>query len=220
MAQNTALEGIYHEHHSKRRGDFFLVNGEVRGGFLKDHVGTGKRVLDIGCRDGALTRYYVQGNDVTGLDIDSAALARAHDSIGIRTIQADLNGEWPVEAPFDVVVACEIIEHLYYPDVVAKKIYAMLKPGGYLLGSIPHAFSMQSRLRLLLGSKQGTALQDPTHINHFTVQEFRRVLEGAGFSDIRLDTIVSGKFKLLSYIFPYAFAHSLLFSARRDESLG
>lgn len=212
---NQSLEHVYREHHSTRRGEFFLVNGDVRGNFLKERMGQGKRVLDIGCRDGALTGFYSEGNDVLGVDIDSEALARAKEKYGITTVHADLNGDWPVEGPFDAVVACEVLEHLYYPDQVLKKIFGTLKPGGVLLGSIPHAFSLQSRARLMLAKKQGTALQDPTHINHFWGPDFKRLIEDAGFVDVEVIDIVSNKFKLLSRIFPYYFAHSFVFSARR-----
>lgn len=212
---NASLERIYREHHTTRRGDFFLVNGDVRGEYLRTHIGTGKKVLDIGCRDGALTGYYSPGNDVTGIDIDSEALARAHEKYGITTIHADLNGDWPVEGPYDAVVACEIIEHLYYPEQVLQKIHEKLTPGGWLVGSIPHAFSLQSRARLMLAKKKGTALQDPTHINHFWGPDFKTMMEQAGFVDVEMVDIVSGKFKLLSKLFPYAFAHSFVFKAQK-----
>lgn len=211
-----SLESVYQEHHTKRRGEFFIVNGEARGMFLKRNVGKGKKVLDIGCRDGALTGHYAEGNEVTGIDIDSAALARAKEKYGITTIHADLNGEWPVTPGFTTVVACEIIEHLYYPEVVLKKIHTVLMPGGTLLGTIPHAFSLQCRLRYLFATKQGTPLQDPTHINHFTVRELRRVIESAGFTNVQIETITASKWKLVSWLFPYTFAHSLMFSATKS----
>lgn len=214
---NVSLENIYKEHHTKRRGEFFLINGEARGSFLKENIGSGKKILDIGCRDGALTKWYVEGNMVTGMDIDSDALARAKGLIGIETVHEDLNGEWSPTGPFDTVVACEIIEHLYYPATVFKKIFAKLKPGGMVIGTIPHAFSLQNRLRYLFATKQGTPLQDPTHISHFTVAEFKGHMEQAGFKDITIETIVAKKFKLLSLLFPYSFAHSLLFKAIKPK---
>jgi 2-polyprenyl-3-methyl-5-hydroxy-6-metoxy-1,4-benzoquinol methylase len=107
------------------------------------------------------------------------------------------------------------LEHLYYPDQVLKKIFDRLAPGGFLLGSIPHAFSLQSRARLMMATKKGTALQDPTHINHFWGPEFKRLVESAGFVDVEVIDITSKKFSFLSKLFPYAFAHSFVFSARR-----
>lgn len=212
---NAPLEQIYREHHATRRGENFLVNGDARGEFLRTRIGTGKTVLDIGCRDGALTAYYAKGNTVTGIDIDSVALAKARDSFNITVLHADLNGDWPVQGPFEAVVACEILEHLYYPDQVLGKIYDRLAPGGTLLGSIPHAFSLQSRARLMLARKKGTALQDPTHINHFWGPEFKKLVEDAGFTDVEVLGIFSKKFRPLSKLFPYALAHSFVFSAKR-----
>lgn len=213
MSTTESLEQIYREHHTTRRGEFFLVNGDVRGEYLRTHIGKGKKVLDIGCRDGALTGFYSEGNTVTGIDIDSEALARAKERFGIETIHADLNGAWPVTGGFDAVVACEIIEHLYYPEQVLQKINDQLVHSGILVGSIPHAFSLQSRLRLMLARKQGTALQDPTHINHFWGPEFKKLIEQAGFVDVEMVDIVSNKFTLLSKLFPYLFAHSFVFKA-------
>jgi 2-polyprenyl-3-methyl-5-hydroxy-6-metoxy-1,4-benzoquinol methylase len=209
------LEGIYREHHAKRRGEGFLTNGEVRGQFLQKTVGIGKKVLDIGCRDGALTAYYAKDNMVTGIDIDSVALEKAGRDLGIETVHADLNGDWPIEGPFDAIVACEILEHLYYPDQVLRKIYDRLKPGGLLVGSIPHAFSLQGRARLMFANKKGTALQDPTHINHFWGGEFEKLVKDAGFEDVALTGIFSKKFRPFSKVFPYALAHSFVFSARK-----
>lgn len=213
-----SLEHVYQEHHAARRGHFFLVNGEARGTYLRKHVGTGKKVIDIGCRDGALTKYYAEGNTILGVDIDSAALDRARQTLGIETIHADLNGPWDFTTDHpDVVVACEIIEHLYYPGEVAKKIYSLLRPGGWLVGSIPHAFSLQSRARLMVGSKKGTPFEDPTHINHFTAREFRTLLAAAGFVNIEIEDITSKKFSLFSAFLPHSFAHSFVFKAQRPD---
>ena len=102
---NKSLEHVYGTHHAKRRGEGFMLAGEARGAFLSSAVGTGKRVLDIGCRDGALTTFFVTGNRVLGTDIDSQALGRAHASLGIDTEQADLNGPWPFpDSSFDAIV--------------------------------------------------------------------------------------------------------------------
>lgn len=213
------LEHIYQEHHTTRRGDFFLVNGEERGSYLKKNIGIGKSVIDVGCRDGALTKFYAEGNTVLGVDIDSAALARAKQLLGIETQHADLNGPWNfVKEEVDVVVACEIIEHLYYPGEVMKKIFAALKSNGWLVGSIPHAFSLQSRIRLLFASKKGTPLQDPTHINHFTAREFRSLLAQAGFVRIEIKDITSRKFSLIGKLSPHTFGHSFVFKAQKPAS--
>jgi len=198
-------------HHASRRGAGFVLLGDARSAFLRKAIGTGKKVLDIGCRDGSLTKLYMEGNTVTGLDIDSAALARAAE-LGIETRQVDLNGDWnTAPASYDVVVAAKVLEHLYYPEVVLEKIGAVLKPGGMLVGTVPNPYSLMNRFRYLIKQKRHTSLADPTHINHFSVQELQTLLEVV-FTEVRVEGI--GSLGVLARWFPQAFAFNLCFAAK------
>lgn len=210
---SASLEHLYRTHHEKERGESFVLLGDVRGRFLQKHIGSGKNVLDIGCRDGALTRCFVEGNQVVGVDIDSAALENARKDLGIETKQMDLLDAWGFEdGTFDVVVACEILEHLYYPADIVEKISRVLAPGGMLVGSVPNAFSLKNRLRYLRLSKKHTPLSDPTHINHFTVQELEGML-ATHLESVHVEGY--GRYQKLASAFPQACAFGLLFSARR-----
>lgn len=218
----NGLEQVYTRHHAKnderrarKRNHAILV--EERTAFLKKHLSTKTDVLDIGCRDGELIKYY---NDdrryhILGLDIDSEALAIAKEKTGIDTRWCDLNGDWEVsQASYDGVVACEVIEHLYYPEVVFEKAHKALRPNGVVVGSIPHAFNLQTRIKFLFGIKRLTPLGDPTHINHFTAKEFRTLLS-RDFTDVEVIGISTPKYRFLKPIFPYLFAHTLLFAAKK-----
>jgi hypothetical protein len=50
--------------------------------------GPGKRILDLGCRTGSLTRVCASGNEVVGVDVDRGALHEAA-RLGIETVWAD-----------------------------------------------------------------------------------------------------------------------------------
>ena len=213
---NTSLQDVYETHHASRRGKSFVLLGDVRGPFLKNTIGVGKRVLDIGCRDGALTSYFSKGNEILGLDIDAAALARARENIGIETRQTDLNGDWGIEKQsYDAVAASEIVEHLYYPATVVSKVAQALRPEGVFVGSVPNAFSLANRFRYALKHKKGTPLEDPTHINHFTIDELRNILEKE-FAEVRV--MGYGRLGWLARTFPQMFAFGLLFVARRPRA--
>lgn len=209
---STILENIYRTHHAAKRGEGFVLLGDQRGTFLRAVVGKGKRVVDIGCRDGSLTAYYAQGNDVLGLDIDSHALARAKETLGIKTKVVDLNGDWSVPLhSVDVVVAAEVVEHLYYPEIIFEKAQMILTPQGTFVGTVPNAFSVKNRIRYLFKQKQGTPMADPTHINHFTVVELKNLLSRY-FIDVEVGGM--GRFRWLSKHFPQLFAFNLWFKAR------
>lgn len=208
----NSLGKIYEEHHKSRRGEGFVLLGDVRGEFLRTKVGTEKKVLDIGCRDGALTSSYATGNNVLGLDIDAHALSKASTDLGIETRIMDLNGDWDLPAhSFDAVVAAEVMEHLYYPDVVAGKIATALKDTGVLLGSVPNAFSLKNRLRWFMLKKKNTSMEDPTHINQFIVSELEHVLK-KHFKEVHI--YGAGRHQWIAAKFPQMFAFDLLFEAR------
>ncbi len=133
--------------------------------------------------------------------------------MGIRTVRLDLNAEnWPLErGGYDVVVAAEVLEHVYYPERVLQRIHEVLRRDGIFVGSVPNAFSMKCRLRYLTGSKRGTPLADPTHINQFEWHEFGRLL-GSSFD--KVDLYALGRWRRLMRIYPPWFAFGIAFRAK------
>lgn len=211
---DNALEKMYTYHHASNRKQDFSIMEKERGEFLKSIIGSGKKVLDIGCRNGVLTAHFVKGNDVTGIDIDPTALNEAKDNLGIKTKLMNLQGDWSelVNQKFDVIVAGEVLEHLYFPNLIIKKVYDHLNDGGLFIGSVPNAFNLKNRIRFLFGSKKGTPLIDPTHINHFHVTELKTML-----SEVfpKIEITGEGKYKRLSKLSPNLFSFIILFVCRK-----
>ncbi len=211
---SSSMQAIYESHHQNNRQQGFSIMKSDRGEFFARVIGKGKRVLDIGCRDGALTSFFVAGNKVLGADIDSNALARAKKDYGIDTMMLDLLGDWREIAgrKFDVVVAGEVLEHLYYPQRVSQKAHSVLAHGGLFIGSVPNAFSLKNRLRYLMGTKRHTPLSDPTHINHFSKSDLEKMLSGV-FSEVKVSGL--GKYKMLAKLLPSWCAFDLVFIAKK-----
>ena len=200
------LSERYEQHHRERRddGDFVFVPERIP--LIVGAVGRGKRVLDLGCRSGALTRHFLEGNSVVGLDVDPAALEKAA-TLGIEPVQANVEEPLPFEdASFDVVVAGELFEHLQFPDALVGEIRRVLRLGGVLAGSVPNAFRVQSRLRFLRGRPPE---DDPTHLRMFSPTAVRELL--AGFEPIELH-FVGGRFARLN---ARLFARDLVFSGTK-----
>ncbi len=172
--QKTALQEIYHTHHQNRGRYGYLYCGGARVPYLHRWIGQGKKVLDLGCRDGMLTAGYAEGNQVVGVDIDQHALKLAEERLGIETRWLDLNAEWPFEeGTFDVVVACELMEHVFFLDQFLEKVRKTLRAGGMFIGSVPNAFRMRNRLKFLLGKE---IENDPTHVRMFSRGRLEKVL--------------------------------------------
>lgn len=172
--QKESLEEIYQHHHQRGRRYGYLYCHGARIPFLRRWIGQGKRVLDLGCRDGMLTQGYAEGNRVVGADIDQKALALCRERLRIETHWVDLNREWPWEADsFDVVVACEIMEHLFHLPYFLKNVEKTLKRGGLFIGSVPNAFRMRNRWKFLWGREYET---DPTHVRQFSYEKLGKTL--------------------------------------------
>jgi len=94
-------------------------------------VGHFKRVLEVGCGPGSVTKLLTQHGQcrVTGLDLDSEAIDRVAPYCE-AIVRGDLNSpEWPSlldkVKPFDVVVAADVLEHLYDPWSVLHRWQAL-----------------------------------------------------------------------------------------------
>jgi len=202
----TDLSEQYEEHHRELRaeGDFVFVPERIP--LFQAAIGTGKRVLDLGCRSGALTRHFLEGNQVVGLDVDRAALAKA-ETLGIETVVADVEAPLPLaDESFDAVVAGELLEHLRFPDEVMAEARRVLRQRGVLVGSVPNAFRVQSRLRFVRGRPPE---DDPTHLRMYSPRQVRELL--TGFDDIRI-AYVGGRYRRLH---PRLLARDLVFSATK-----
>lgn len=199
-----SLRERYEEHHRAHRdqGDFVFVPERIP--LFQTAIGSGKRVLDLGCRSGALTRHFLAGNAVVGLDVDAAALEKAA-ALGIEPVQANVEEPLPFDdASFDAVVAGELFEHLRFPDELVAEIHRVLRSGGVLVGSVPNAYRVQSRLLFLRGKPPE---DDPTHLRMFSPGAMRELLRD--FGDVRID-FVGGRYARLS---PRLFARDLVFRA-------
>jgi SAM-dependent methyltransferase len=168
------LSERYGEHHRTARGREFVYAGAERVELFRRYVGgPGRRVLDLGCRYGALTREYAAGNDVVGVDVDREALAEAA-KLGIETRWADVDEPLPFEdGSFDVVAAGELLEHVRDPARLVAEAERLLRPGGTFVGSVPNAFRVKNRLRFLLGRNPE---DDPTHLHMFSPDDVRSLL--------------------------------------------
>lgn len=157
-------------------------------------IGNKKKVLDIGCSDGTISEMIARNNnEVYGVDVSESALKIAL-SRGLEAYKVDLESEeFPFsENYFDVVVAGEIIEHIFDTDEFLNKIKKVLKPDGSLIITTPNLATLGRRLLLLLGknplievSVDGEAAG---HIRYFVKETLVNLLEK---HDFKIDEFTS-----------------------------
>ncbi len=155
-------------------------------------VGQSKRVLEVGCGPGTVTRILAQqgGCRVTGLELDPEAIKKAAPYCE-AIMQADLNSpEWPhlldgMER-FDVVVAADVLEHLYDPWTTLKHMISFINPDGYLVISLPHVGHAAVASCLINSDFQyrDWGLLDRTHIRFFGFKNMETLFAQAGLKII------------------------------------
>jgi SAM-dependent methyltransferase len=122
----------------------------------------GSRILDIGahCLHNAFL-YVNDGHRLTCIDVpmlmNLEAFRRCASAMEVETIacrRLDLGEVFSSipENSFDLVLLCEVLEHLAFnPITMWKEIYRVLRPGGRIIVSTPnslHLPKLRRRLRL------------------------------------------------------------------------
>jgi 2-polyprenyl-6-hydroxyphenyl methylase/3-demethylubiquinone-9 3-methyltransferase len=162
----------------------------LRSEFLLSRVGSGQRVLDVGCGEGQLTALLAAvGADVLGVDVADQPLQRAREQHpGLQFVLIDGEGDWLLpDAAFDVVWAGEVIEHVADTAAWLSEARRVLRPHGTLLLSTP-AHGLLVRLRLALSAGAFDEHFDPRsdHLRFYTRASLHRLLADFGFEDVRV----------------------------------
>lgn len=107
---------------------------------VKHHLREARRVLDVGCGEGQVSRCIARaGTEVVGLDRASSQIRTAHDRGGLpcyTRAQAEL---LPFHgAAFDAVVLCLALEHIEPFEPAIHEVARVLVPGGQFLLLLVH----------------------------------------------------------------------------------
>ncbi len=117
--------------------------------FLKTHVKSGGRVLDLGCARGSSTYALRQaGFDARGIDVSKHAVESAPDSVRSHLSVADLNDWEPHGDLFNTVLCFGVLEYLRDMNKALIDLSWSLKHDGWLFIKTLSSTSKQDRLRV------------------------------------------------------------------------
>jgi 2-polyprenyl-3-methyl-5-hydroxy-6-metoxy-1,4-benzoquinol methylase len=195
---------------------------------LLDWIGCGKRVLEVGCSTGYMSRDLAgRGCRVTGIEVDpiAAECARACcESVYVLDVnQSDWVARLP-ERGFDVVLLGDVLEHLVTPDVTLSQLKPVLNPDGTLVISLPNVVHWLTRMKIALGqfNYESWGTLDHTHLRFFTPKTARAFIQGAGYRITRFHPVIGGRlsgharpiWQWLAHAAPGLFAYQILFEAK------
>jgi len=140
-------------------------------------AGTKKRILDVGCGNGALVETFsAAGWEAAGIEMAPPEHFVSNDAQKKIFIGDIREAPYPPKS-FDVITLFHVLEHLSEPREYLAKIRELLTDGGLLVIEVPNLASVQARLT---GGKWFN-LDVPRHVFHFTTHALAKMLEQSGF---------------------------------------
>ena len=148
------------------------------------------RILDIGCGNGSLTNLIAQqGYEVIGVEESQSGVQLAQEKFpDCRFIQGSIY-DLPyteIGGQFDLIISCEVIEHLFDPKAIVRNTKQLLKPNGRLILTTPYHGYLKNLALAISGKmdKHFTALWDGGHIKFFSVKTLKNLLTTEGYTNI------------------------------------
>lgn len=111
--------------------------------FIKPYLNKDNKILDIGCAMGGFLRFLKEKNynQLYGIDFSSVYANEAQKNKGLE-IKRGTAEEIPFDDNlFDFLIADQVVEHLFDPNMIFIEARRVLKKGGYFCISVPNAVS-------------------------------------------------------------------------------
>jgi len=147
-----------------------------------------RRILDLGCASGALGGALKRRQSATVVGIErSAELAieamNVLDRVVVGDIDVVLGSSDLAEAPFDCLIAGDVLEHLVDPWRALAQASKLLAPAATAVVSLPNVAYFRGLIRLARTGRwplDDTGVFDRTHLRWFTIDDGLDLLRQAG----------------------------------------
>jgi SAM-dependent methyltransferase len=152
------------------------------------------RWLDVGFGAGALMRAAAgRGWSVAGTEMSPSA-TEAVRALGFEVHLAQVQDLDLPGGSFDVISMVEVLEHVPDPDALLSAAARLLRPGGALYATTPHARGISARI---MGTGW-SAVSPPEHLQLYSVGGIRAALGRSRFKEKELHTHAVNPSELLA----------------------
>jgi len=144
------------------------------------------QLLDVGCGNGGfLNEVQRYGFQVYGIDFDKNSIKIAKEKFGLEhvyrmSIEEFIQDKQSNGKKFDVITLFEVLEHQDNPQGLFWHIKMLLKPNGYIAGSVPN----RERPFVKLERHRNKGDYPPHHFLYFSEEVLRSFLVNEGFDNI------------------------------------
>ncbi len=181
-----------------------------------------EKVLDFGAGRGELLEILLKTHpewELTGTDILPRPEFLSRD---VAWHQQDLNIPWVPEKLFDLAICSEVIEHLENPRQLMRDLATLVRPGGWLILTMPNQESYRSLLSLWLRGNHVSFIGDcyPAHITALLAEDLKRISAETGFENPQIHFSGSGVLPKLTSISWQQVSFGLFRSKRFSDGVG
>lgn len=139
-------------------------------------VPRGGHVLDVGCATGDFLGAAADRYDVWGLDVSAFATQLARERVPAFAHQiftGFIEDQTLPDQFFDAIVMWDVVEHIWDPRAVLRRLVQHLRPGGTLILSTPDIGAPTARLM----RTRWAFMTPPEHLGFFNRASLRRLLD-------------------------------------------
>jgi len=178
------LADVFFKESETRRKNLF----HSKAAFVNGFFGTKRKLTigDIGAGNGVFLeelRGMAPDNNYTAIEPSEKMAAICKEkSFSVRP--TTFENMRPDELMFDCLIAFELVEHLFDPRAFFKKVYTMLRPGGYFFLSTLNCRGFD----IAVLWEQSKSVNPPHHLNFFNPGSIRQLLASTGFDVVDIST--------------------------------
>ena len=125
-------------------------------------IGNNLKILDVGCGDGVISGPIMKmGNYVTSVELPTIATLAQRCGV-TSVVGGDAEQLAFASNRFDIIIASEVLEHLWEPRNFLDEAYRVLRNNGYLIIETPEGKE---------------SLNYDSHKHYFTVELLKKMLD-------------------------------------------
>jgi 2-polyprenyl-3-methyl-5-hydroxy-6-metoxy-1,4-benzoquinol methylase len=174
ISHSNANKGLINGLYQLVRG--YALTSKIR--LVKNLVGDGKMLLDIGCGTGAfLNTAKLAGYTVVGVEPDAGARQMAMQEYGLA-IKEEADLTTLKENSFDVITMWHVLEHVHNLTERIQTLFRLIKTDGCVIIAVPNCESSDAKVY----GANWAAYDVPRHLYHFTQKDIELLALTNGFS--------------------------------------
>lgn len=185
---------------SVRQGNNYIKirRHKLRIKLIRKFVKTGK-LYDIGVGWGHfLYTAKLMGFDASGVEISELMYYYATNDLNLDVVHDNFFNLSLPEKNWDVVTMWDVLEHIEKPAEVVRRARTILKDDGYFIFQVPQIDSKVAKKQ-----KQNWSMMSIEHINYFSKESIKYLLEKEGFEIIKIKSSYELKLFLMFTVLPW-----------------